>query len=79
VGDRRALEETLGYLELVRREARRRFRDGVSARRAARDIPLGTYAGWQKPDRIEQAVMKLYNEFRSRAEKGISLHAARGG
>ena len=32
-----------------------------------------------KPDRVEQAVMKLYNEFRGRGERSISLHAARGG
>ena len=79
VGDRRVLEEMVGYLKLVRREARKRFRAGMSARRAAKDIPLGVYAGWMKPDRVEQAVMKLYNEFRGKGERGISLDAARGG
>lgn len=79
VGDRRILEEVEGYLSLVQREARKRYRAGMSARRAAQDIPLGEYKGWMKPDRVEQAVMKLYNEFRGRAEKSISLDAARGG
>jgi hypothetical protein len=31
------------------------------------------------PDRLEQTVLKLYNEFRGKGAKGISLHAARGG
>lgn len=78
-GDARALRETLGYLRLVRREAKKRFEKGTPARHAAREIPLGAYAGWMKPDRVEQAVMKLYNEFRGKGERGISLHAARGG
>jgi len=51
----------------------------MTARRTAKDIPLGDYAYWIKPDRVEQAVMKLYNEFRGQAEKVISLNAARGG
>jgi len=36
VGDRRAVEEMLGYLKLVRREAKKRFNRGMSARRAPR-------------------------------------------
>jgi glyoxylase-like metal-dependent hydrolase (beta-lactamase superfamily II) len=79
VGDRRALEEMLGYLKLVQREARKRFKAGMSARKAAGDIPLGLYQDWMKPDRIEQAVMKLYNEFRGQRGKVISLDVARGG
>lgn len=79
VGDRRILEEVVGYLSLVQREAKKRHRAGMSARRAAQDIPLGDYQDWMKPDRVEQAVMKLYNEFRGQAEKSISLDAARGG
>ena len=67
------------YLALVQREARKRFKAGVPARRAAKEIPLGVYADWMKPDRVEQAVMKLYNEFRGKGEKGISLDAAKGG
>ena len=78
-GDKRALEKTLGYLRLVRREAKKRFEKGMPPKRAAREIPLGVYAEWMKPDRVEQAVMKLYNEFKGRGEQGISLHDARGG
>jgi hypothetical protein len=32
-----------------------------------------------KPDRVEQAVMKLFNEFKGARNKVISLDAARGG
>jgi len=79
IGDRRVLEETLGYLELVQSEARKRFDKGIPADEAAMDIPLGEYSKWMKPDRVEQAVMKLYNEFRGEGDKVISLDAARGG
>ncbi len=78
-GDKGALQETLGYLRLVRREAKKRFEKGMPPMRAAREIPLGRYADWMKPDRVEQAVMKLYNEFKGRGGQGISLHDARGG
>ncbi len=73
------LEEVLGYLSLIRREAKKRFRAGMPAQKAATEIRLGTYAEWMKPDRVEQAVMKLYNEFRGEDEKLISLDDARGG
>jgi len=79
VGDRRAVEEMLGYLELVQREARKRFKAGMPAKAAAREIPLGAYQDWMKPDRVDQAVMKLYNEFKGAGDKVISLDAARGG
>ena len=79
VGDRRAVIEMLGYLKLVRREARKRFNQGVTAQRTAKNIPLGPYKDWMKPDRVEQAVMKLFNEFKGVKNKVISLDAARGG
>lgn len=79
VGDKRILEDMVGYLGLVQREARKCYGKGVPAKRAAAEIPLGVYGGWMKPDRVEQAVMKLYNEFGGRGDKGISLDAARGG
>ncbi len=79
IGDRRAVEEMLGYLKLVRREAKKRFNQGMAARRAAKDIPLGPYRNWMKPDRVEQAVMKLFNEFKGARNKVISLDAAHGG
>jgi glyoxylase-like metal-dependent hydrolase (beta-lactamase superfamily II) len=79
VGDRRVIEDMIGYLSLVQREARKRFKAGMPAKHAAKEIPLGVYAEWIKPDRVEQAVMKLYNEFRGQDDKGISLDAAKGG
>lgn len=79
VGNKRVLEDVLNYLKLVRREAKKRFKSGMTARQAAKDIPLKEYKNWMKPDRVEQAVMKLYNEFRGKTEQVISLNAARGG
>jgi hypothetical protein len=79
VGNRQTLKDMLGYLKLVRREARKRFRAGMSARRAAADIRLGEYADWQKPDRLLPTVVKLYQEFRGKPGRGLSLRAARGG
>lgn len=79
VGDRRIIEDMADYLSLVQREARKHYKAGTPAKRAAPEIPLGVYADWMKPDRVEQAVMKLYNEFRGQADKGISLDAAKGG
>lgn len=79
VGDRRIIEDVADYLSRVQREARKRFKAGMPAKRAAKEIPLGVYADWMKPDRVEQAVMKLYNEFRGKGDKGISLDDARGG
>ena len=79
IGDKRILEDVLDYLRLVRREARKRFNSGMTAREAAKDIPLKEYKNWMKPDRVEQAVMKLYNEFRGQSDKVISLNAAKGG
>ena len=54
----------------MRREAKKRFEKGMPAKSAAREIPLGEYAGWMKPDRVEQAVMKLYNEFKGKWRTG---------
>ena len=79
VGDRSAIEDLLGYFTHFRREARRRYRDGVPPERAARDIPLREYANWIKPDRVEQTVRKLYQEFRGDPARPLSLRAARGG
>ena len=79
VGDRQAVKEMLGYLKLLYREAKKRFDVGMSAPNAAKDIPLGPYGEWMKADRVDQGVMKLFNEFKGANSKMISLDAARGG
>ena len=79
VSDRRVLEDMVDYLSLVQRGAKKRFKQGMPAERAAKEIKLGIYADWMKPGRVEQAVMKLYNEFRGKGDQGISLDAAKGG
>ena len=55
------------------------YKDGFTAQDAAKNIRLGIYGDWIKPDRVEQAVMKLYNEFQGKGEQGISLELAKGG
>ncbi|MFT5181400.1 MAG: cyclase [Alphaproteobacteria bacterium] len=79
VSDRRVIEDMVDYLSLVQRGAKKHFKAGTPAKRAAQEIKLGVYGEWMKPDRVEQAVMKLYNEFRGKGDKGISLDDAKGG
>ena len=79
VSDRRVIEDMVDYLSLVQRGAKKHFKAGTPAKRAAKEIKLGVYGEWMKPDRVEQAVMKLYNEFRGKGDKGISLDDAKGG
>ena len=55
------------------------YKDGLSAQEAVKRIRLGIYSDWIKPDRVEQAVLKLYNEFQGKGEQGISLELAKGG
>ncbi len=60
------LLEVKGYLELVYREAEKRYRAGMPPD-AARDIDLGVYAGWHCPERIVANVARLYREFAGEA------------
>jgi glyoxylase-like metal-dependent hydrolase (beta-lactamase superfamily II) len=58
-----ALAELRGYFEYLTLETRRRFDAGMSAAEAARDIDLGTYAGWSEDERMVVNVGCLYREF----------------
>ncbi len=51
------------YLAYIRDEARERYASGLSAREAAWDIPLGSYADWLDSERIVVNVATLYREF----------------
>jgi cyclase len=64
VGGKEELADMKGYLELLLREGRKRFDQGMSAGRAAADIPLGKYAGWTDATRIANNVARLYTEFK---------------
>jgi len=61
--DARGVVAVRDYLAFVRREARRRFDAGLSARDAAFDIALGDYASWGDAERIAVNVATLYREF----------------
>jgi glyoxylase-like metal-dependent hydrolase (beta-lactamase superfamily II) len=58
-----ALVDLKGYFELLTREARSRFDDGMTPLDAARDIDLGPYAGWTEAERVVANVRALYRDF----------------
>jgi cyclase len=62
-----ALVDLKGYFELLTREARARFDDGLTALQAARDIDLGPYAGWTEGERVVANVHALYRDFGDRS------------
>jgi glyoxylase-like metal-dependent hydrolase (beta-lactamase superfamily II) len=65
IGGKQNLAEMRAYLVLLRREAKKRFRAGMSPQQASRDIKLGVYAAWREPERILPNIMRLYQEFRN--------------
>jgi cyclase len=78
VGDRRALEDTLGYLQLLRRAAKKGFEAGAPARDVSEQIMLGGYADWAESWRVLPNVMKLYQEFAGDPTKPLDLQKALG-
>ena len=78
VGDRRALEDTLGYLLLLCREARRGFAEGATAREVAERIRLGGYAEWAESWRVLSNVMKIYQELAGDPATPLDLKKAPG-
>jgi cyclase len=64
VGTNADLQRMLGYLELIRREARRAYDAGADAEEAARSIDLGEYGEWREPERVRPNVTRLFQEFR---------------
>jgi glyoxylase-like metal-dependent hydrolase (beta-lactamase superfamily II) len=63
ITDRAAVERLIGYFEYVRDAARSRFEAGVDYEVAAREIPLGDYAGWSDPERMVANVFALYRQW----------------
>jgi len=62
-----ALVDLKEYFELLTREARARFDAGMTALEAARDIDLGTYAGWTERERVVANVHALFRDFGDRS------------
>lgn len=52
------------YLSLVRREARKRFNEGMTVDQAAKDIPLRRFKQWANRERILLNLERLWREFR---------------
>ena len=52
------------YLALVQSEAWRRFRTGMTAEEAAKDIDMGRFRDWPDRERILANVERLWREFR---------------
>ena len=62
ITDKRGVVEIKGYLEYVFQETRKRYKAGMSAFDAARDIPLDRYASWTDGERIVVNVVSIYRE-----------------
>ena len=73
IGGKKELREMRAYLALVRREAKKRFRLGMTEEQAARDVKLGVYASWREPERILPNIMRLYQEFRHELEQPLDF------
>lgn len=71
IGGKKELREMRKYLIYIRREARKRFDEGMSAKDAARDIKLGIYASWREAERILPNVARLYQEFRNEIDQPL--------
>jgi len=78
ITDRRGALAVKAYLEHVSREARLRFEAGMDALTAARDIPLGEFAGWSDRERIVVNVDTLYRELGAPSAGGDTLRLLRG-
>lgn len=63
IGGKAELADMRGYLELLKREARRRYDAKMTAGSAAADIRLGKYDNWVGPERIVMDTARFYDEF----------------
>lgn len=64
IGGKKELAETGEYLQVFKREARKRFDAGLSPGRAIADIKLGKFDNWiGAPDRMAMNTVRLYHEF----------------
>ena len=65
VTDKAGVAKVRQYLEYVRDQAQVRYKAGMSAFEAAKDIELCEYSSWADPERIAVNVDCLYREFRN--------------
>lgn len=62
--DKAGVQRLKEYLEMLHREARKRFDAGMDPMAAALDISLDAYSSWKDAERIVVNVETLYREFR---------------
>ena len=63
ITDKRALEETIAYFELLTEESRSRYEAGLSVEEAVCDITLDAYRDWLDGERVYVNVATLYRDF----------------
>jgi glyoxylase-like metal-dependent hydrolase (beta-lactamase superfamily II) len=63
IGTKKELAETRAYLDLLAREAKKRYSGGMRPGQAAADIDLGRFAKWTNPERNVWNTIRLYAEF----------------
>ncbi len=73
ISGKKELREMRAYLSMIRREARKRFDEGMTPEQAARDVKLGIYAKWREPERILPNIMRLYQEFRNELDQSLDV------
>ena len=73
ITDRGGARRVREYLSFVQGAARERFDAGLSARDAAHDIELGTWADWRDAERIAVNVETIYRELRGGGERASPL------
>jgi cyclase len=75
IGGKKQLAEMREYFALIRREAKKRYRAGMTPQEASRDIKLGIYASWREPERILPNMMRLYQEFTGELDRNLDPRA----
>lgn len=65
LGDVTIVKDLHRFFSALKREAQKRFRAGMGAEEAAKDIRLPQFRSWRGIDQLAAAVQWLYTEFRS--------------
>lgn len=69
ITDKHGVAELKGYFEYIYNEARTRYKAGMPAQEAARDIPLDKYASWTDGERIIVNILAIYRELSGETER----------
>ena len=64
ITDKKGVAEVKSYLEYVQQEAGVRYKAGMSALEAAKDIPPGRFSSWTESERMVVNVEAVYRELR---------------